>query len=240
MHALAAFPNPFQSLPVSALILLGIPPLMKLLSVNVALPREVEINGKPVSTAIYKEPVEGPVWLGRLTLAGDGQADLTVHGGEHQAAYSYPVEHYTHWARVLGRAAFPPGMFGENFTISGCLEKEACIGDVWQIGGAQVQITMPRLPCFKFGHKIGQPQILKEFLHSGFSGFYHRVVQEGAVSAGDQITLLHRDARSITVRQMLGMQRLGEGDATSLTRALEIDCLPPGLRQDLEQRLARL
>lgn len=213
---------------------------MKLLSVNVALPREVEINGKPVSTAIYKEAVEGPVWLGRLTLAGDGQADLTVHGGEHQAAYSYPVEHYAHWQRVLGRAPFPPGMFGENFTVSGCLEDEVCIGDVWQIGDARVQVTMARLPCFKFGHKIGQPQILKEFLHSGFSGYYHRVLQEGAVKAGDEITLLERDTHRITVRQMLGMQRLGEGDAASIARVLEIDSLPPGLRYDLEQRLARL
>jgi MOSC domain-containing protein YiiM len=210
---------------------------MKLLSVNVALPREIEINGKPVATGIYKEAVAGPVWLGRLNLAGDGQADLEVHGGEYQAVYSYPMEHYAHWERVLGRSPFLPGMFGENFTTRGCLEVEVCIGDVWQIGEARVQVTMPRLPCFKFGHKIGRPQILKEFLHSGFSGFYHRVLQEGAVTAGDDIVLVERDARGITVRRMLGMQRLREGDAASIARALEIECLPPSLREELEQRL---
>jgi MOSC domain-containing protein YiiM len=129
-------------------------------------------------------------------------------------------------------------MFGENFTVSGCSEVEVCIGDVWQVGGARLQVTMPRLPCFKFGHKIGRPQILKEFLHSGFSGYYHRVLQEGQVTAGDDIELVERDARGITVRQMLGLQRLGEGDAAAVTRALEIEHLPPSLRQNLEQRLA--
>lgn len=210
---------------------------MKLHSINVAMPREVEINGRPVVTGIYKEPVIGPVWLGRLTLAGDGQADLTVHGGEYQAAYSYPVEHYSHWEQVMGGGKFSPGMFGENFTISGLLEDSVCIGDIWRIGEARVQVTMPRVPCFKFGHKIGRPAILREFLHSGYSGFYHRVLDEGYVAAGDNIELLERDRHSVTVRKMLGMQKLGEGDAESLKHALNITCLPPSLRRELEQRL---
>lgn len=213
---------------------------MKLLSINVAQPKEVEINGRPVMTGIYKEAVEGPVWMGRLTVAGDGQADLTVHGGEYQAAYSYPVEHYAHWEGVVGSGPFAPGMFGENFTISGGTEEVVCIGDVWEMGGARLQVTMPRLPCFKFGHKIGRPQILKEFLQSGHSGFYHRVLKEGEVTAGDEIRVLERDARGITVREMLGLQRLGEGDAARITRALEIECLPPSLRAELEGRLARM
>jgi MOSC domain-containing protein YiiM len=211
---------------------------MKLLSVNVALPREVEINGSNVVTGIYKEAVAGPVWMGRLALAGDGQADLTVHGGEYQAAYSYPMEHYAHWEQVVGRGPFAPGMFGENLTISGFLEDEVQIGDIWQVGAARLQVTMPRVPCFKFGHKIGQPQILKEFLHSGRSGFYHRVLVEGEVAAGDSIQLLERHPRRVTVRQMLGMQKLGEGDVTSIVQALEIECLPPSLRRDLQHRLA--
>lgn len=222
---------------------------MKLLSVNVALPKEVEINGRPVMTAIYKEAVASPVWLGKLTLEGDGQADLSVHGGEYQAAYSYPVEHYAHWEQVVSAsstnssgagAPFAPGMFGENFTISGGTETEVCIGDVWQIGQARLQVTMPRLPCFKFGHKIGRPQILKDFLHSGHSGFYHRVLQEGAVAAGDDIKLIDRDPRQITVRQILGMQKFNEGNAASIAKALEIDCLPPVLREELEHRLAKM
>ncbi len=211
---------------------------MKLLSLNIALPQTVEINGKPVLTGIYKQPVAGRVRLGRLGLAGDGQADLTVHGGEHQAVYSYPIEHYAHWQRVLQSAALPFGTFGENFTISGWLEETVCVGDIWQIGGAQIQVTLPRLPCFKFGHKVGKPDILKDFLYSGRSGFYHRVLTEGLVGAGDEIKLVQRDPAGLTVRMALGMQKLGEGDEPLLRRALQIPSLSPVLRRDLAARLA--
>jgi MOSC domain-containing protein YiiM len=211
---------------------------MKLLSVCVALPRVVEINGRRVSTAIDKLPVGGRVWLGKLGLAGDGQADHKVHGGVHQAAYSYPVEHYAHWQAVLGVEALPHGTFGENFTTSGLLEDDVCVGDILRIGGAVVQVTLPRLPCFKFAHKIGRPDVLKAFLHSGRSGFYHRVLTEGEVGAGDAIERLERDPAGITIRAVLGLQKLGEGDAALLHRALAIQSLAPLLRRDLEKRLA--
>lgn len=210
---------------------------MKLMSLNIALPQTVEINGKPVRTGIYKQPVAGRVRLGRLGLVGDGQADHTVHGGEHQAVYSYPIEHYAHWQQVLQSAALPFGTFGENFTISGWLEETVCVGDIWQIGAAQIQVTLPRLPCFKFGHKVGQPDILKEFLHSGHSGFYHRVLTEGLVGAGDEIKLVQRDSAGLTVRMALGLQKLGEGDEALVRRALQIPSLSPVLRRDLTARL---
>jgi MOSC domain-containing protein YiiM len=211
---------------------------MKLLSVNVAQPQEIEMNGRLVLTGIYKESVSRRVWLGRLSLDGDGQADLTVHGGEHQAAYAYPIEHYAHWQTVLGRDTLPHGTFGENFTTSGLLEDELHVGDIIRIGDAVVQVTMPRLPCFKFAHKVGRPEILKEFLHSGRSGFYLRVLSEGEVGAGDDISVLERDPAGITVRAALGLQKLQEGDAVQLRRALAIPSLAPLLRKDLEKRLA--
>lgn len=210
---------------------------MKLMSLNIALPQTVEIHGNPVRTGIYKQPVAGRVRLGRLGLAGDGQADLTVHGGEHQAVYSYPIEHYAHWQEVLQSAALPFGTFGENFTISGWLEETVCVGDIWQVGDAQIQVTLPRLPCFKFGHKVGKPDILKEFLHSGRSGFYHRVLTEGLVGAGDEIKLVQCDPAGLTVRMALGLQKLGEGDEPLLRRALQIPSLSPVLRRDLTARL---
>jgi MOSC domain-containing protein YiiM len=211
---------------------------MQLISVNIALPQEIEINGKLVSTGIYKVPALDRVWLGKLSLTGDGQADLTVHGGEHQAAYSYPVEHYGHWQTVLSRDTLPCGTFGENFTTSGLLEEQVCVGDILRIGGAIVQVTLPRLPCFKFAHKVGRPAILKEFLQSGRSGFYLRVLTEGEVGSGDAITFIERDPVGITVRTALGLQRLGEGDVEMLHRALSIPSLAPPLRVDLEKRLA--
>lgn len=199
------------------------------------------INGQSVLTGINKLPTEGAIAVGKLGLAGDGQADLTVHGGEHQAVYAYPVEHYAHWAKALNRKGFDYGMFGENLTVVGLLEDEVCIGDVLQVGevgvGPSLQITMPRIPCFKFGHKIGQPQILESFLRSGRSGFYLRVLSEGLVQAGDEVTVTTRDPYKLTVRMALGLQKLEEGDASLLRHALQIPSLPPLLNTIYQQRL---
>ena len=213
---------------------------MQLLSINVALPRTLLIEGKPVRTGIYKEPVNGPVPLGCLGLLGDDQADHTVHGGEHQAVYGYPFEHYAYWQEYLGAAPLAFGTFGENFTTSGLLETEVDIGDVFQIGSAFIQATAPRLPCFKFGHKIGRPDILKDFLQSGRCGFYFRVLREGVVTGGAPIEPVRKASHGISIRRALGLQKLGEGDADELRRALEIENLNPLLRKDFEQRLNKL
>lgn len=215
---------------------------MKLLSINVAQPKIVKIEGKDVLTGIYKMPAEGRVWLTKLNLVGDGQADKTVHGGEHQAAYCYPIEHYAYWQNRLNLTDLPYGTFGENFTIAGFLEENICIGDILQIGdektGVKVQVTMPRIPCFKFADKIGFPDIMDEFLHSGKSGFYLRVLKTGDVAAGDCISIVERDPQAIHIRVALGMQKLGEGTAELLERALNVKSLAPLLRQTFEQRLA--
>jgi MOSC domain-containing protein YiiM len=213
---------------------------MKLMSVNVGMPSMVEINGNQVITGIYKTSQSGKVWLGKTNLVGDGQADLTVHGGEFQAAYSYPVEHYAHWEKVLGKSRLPYGTFGENFTVSGMLEDEVYVGDTFAIGDAIVEATMPRIPCFKFGNKIGKPDILHTFLTSGRSGFYHKVIQEGYVQAGDEIKRIAHDPNSITIRRALGLQKLEEGDIEALQHALGLKQLPPLLREVYQQRLSSL
>jgi MOSC domain-containing protein YiiM len=212
---------------------------MKLLSVNVAMPQTVEINGRPVLTGIYKTPVAGPVAVYPLGLAGDGQVDLNVHGGEHQALYAYAIEHFEHWQNRLGKTTLAAGTFGENLTVQGLLESDICIGDILQLGDAvQVQVTMPRIPCFKFGHKVGRPDILHEFLLSGRSGFYLRVLQTGSVQADDTIRILQRDSQGISVRTALGLQKLGEGDKSLLQQALQVESLAPLLRQIFSERLA--
>lgn len=210
---------------------------MKLVSVNVGMPKLVEINGHQVNTGIYKTPQTGKVWLGKANLTGDGQADLTVHGGEFQAAYSYPLEHYAYWEKTLRREKLSYGTFGENFTVSGLLEDEVYVGDTFSIGEAVIEATMPRIPCFKFGHKIGKPDILAAFLTSGRSGFYHRVIQEGYIQAGDEVKRIARDPNSITIRRALGLQKLEEGDIEALQHALSIKQLPPLLRSVYQQRL---
>lgn len=211
---------------------------MKVVSINVALPELIDINGEPVLTGIYKRPVKGPRFLGKLGFAGDGQADHSVHGGEFQAVYGYPHEHYAHWESSLNDGPFPEGTFGENLTSTGLLETEVCIGDFFRVGGALLQVTAPRLPCFKFAHKMGRPDILKPFLQSGRCGFYFRVAEEGMVAPGDSIEPLERSPKGITMRAMLGLLKFGEGNRAQVESALELDCLAPYARRDLEKRLA--
>lgn len=213
---------------------------MQVLHVNRTLPRTVVIHGKDVPTGIDKEPVAGPVHVHPLGLEGDGQADLTVHGGPYQAVYAYPVEHYAFWEKELGAAAYAPGTFGENLTIEGLLETEVCVGDVLRIGGLLLQVTCPRIPCFKLGNKLNRPDILKPFLQSGRSGFYFRVLKEGSVSAGSPMEIVERDPREITVRALLGMHRLGEGTRESIEKVLGIEALPPLVRVDLAARLEKM
>lgn len=213
---------------------------MQLISVNTATPTIVDINGIQVNTGIYKKPNSGKIRLSKSNLAGDGQADLTVHGGEFQAVYSYPVEHYAYWQKVLDKSTLPYGTFGENFTVSGLLEDDVYVGDVFSVGSAVIQATMPRIPCFKFGHKIGKSDILPMFLLSGRSGFYHKVIEEGEVGAGDAIHRLDRPAHSISIRMALGLQKLEEGDEHTLEQALRIEVLPPLLRKTYQQRLQKM
>lgn len=206
---------------------------MKLLSVNVATPRAIQIGGREIMTSIYKEPVAGRVGVRRHNLDGDGQADLRVHGGEHKAVYAYPFEHYAQWERELERSGFTPGMFGENLTVSGATEEMICIGDTLRIGTAVLQVTHPRTPCFKLAHKFGRPQFIKEFLLSGRSGYYLRIVEEGELGADDAIEFLHRDPQRVTVRGLLSLTDLKEINLDLAARAMQVEALPPSWREDV-------
>lgn len=213
---------------------------MKLVSINTSRTESVDINGKAFRTGINKTPQDKRIWLSKLSLSGDEQADLKVHGGEFQAVYSYPIEHYAHWQKQLSKEALPYGTFGENFSVSGLLEIDVYIGDIFKIGSAVVQATMPRIPCFKLANKLDNSAIIKDFLWSGYSGFYHKVIEEGEVGAGDEITLIDHDAHSISIRTALGLYKLKEGDAAALDRALKIVSLPPLLAEAFTDRLAKL
>ncbi len=176
---------------------------MKLISVNVGLPRQVTWQGKTVTTGIFKEPINGPVMLRTLNLEGDRQGDLTVHGGAYKAVYAYPVEHYEYWRGELPDMELPWGMFGENFTVEGLLEEEVNIGDRFRMGAAEVVVTQPRLPCYKLGLKFGRPDMVKRFLASRRTGFYFAVLKEGQVEAGNAIELLSRDENKVTVADIV-------------------------------------
>jgi MOSC domain-containing protein YiiM len=198
---------------------------MKILSVNVGLPREVSWQGKLVTTGIFKEPVKAPVMLRTLNLDGDKQADLTVHGGASKAAYAYPSEHYNYWRDELPGMDLPWGMFGENFTTEGLVEEVAYIGDRFEIGEAEVMVTEPRLPCYKLGIKFGRLDIIKRFLASRRTGFYFAVIREGMVRAGDAMELIDRDQRDISVADITRVYAFKKDDLKTMRRAIELDAL---------------
>ena len=175
---------------------------MRLISVNVSLPKTVTLMRRSVHTAFFKEPVRGAFPLSRLGLQGDGQADPKYHGGPGKAVYLYPFEHYAYWSAVLARTDLLPGAFGENFTTEGLLETETGIGDVLAIGSAKLRVTQPRTPCAKLGLRMGSMSFVRTFAAAGRPGFYLSVVEEGFVEAGDAITRIATDPTRLTVAEV--------------------------------------
>ena len=211
----------------------------KLISVNVGLPREIEHEGKATRTAIFKEPVYGPVMLRALNLDGDGQADLKHHGGAHMAVYTYLYENYDYWKRKLRRDDLTYGQFGENLTVSGLTDEEIHIGDVFRVGEAVIQVTQPRIPCFKLGIRMGNARFPKLFLASGRYGFYSSVLQEGLVAAGDPVERLSADPERITVADVLRLLVLEPDNLAGAARALRLESLSPTWRNRFEERLEK-
>ena len=174
---------------------------MQVISVNVGQPRNVEWRGQIVQTSIFKEPVEGRLRVGRLNIEGDQQSDLTVHGGAGKAVYVYPAEHYPFWRQELPDADLPWGAFGENLTTAGLSEEDVHIGDQFGIGSAEFEVTQPRMPCFKLTIRFGRADMIKRFLRSRRSGFYLAVTKEGAIAAGDAISVIRRHPDAITIAE---------------------------------------
>ncbi len=215
---------------------------MKLVSVNVGLPRQVLSKGKSVVTGIFKEPIEGPVMVRTLNLDGDRQADLSVHGGADKAVYSYPVEHYDYWRAELPDMDLPLGMFGENFTTEGLLEEAVHIGDRFRIAGAELVVTQPRLPCYKLGLKFGRDDMVKRFLASGRTGFYFQVLREGEVQAGDKIVRIERDEENVAVSEITRLyvnKNYSGADRDKAHSAARLQALPESWRSYLLHRLEK-
>jgi ferredoxin-NADP reductase/MOSC domain-containing protein YiiM/predicted pyridoxine 5'-phosphate oxidase superfamily flavin-nucleotide-binding protein len=212
---------------------------MKLLSVNLSLPKDIVHDGKTVSTGIFKKPVEGRVKLCRLNLDGDGQADLWGHGGAFRAIYVYTVENYKYWANELGRSDFTHGQYGENFTVEGMLEDDICIGDVFRVGGALVEVTQPRIPCYKLAIRMGIDGFQNQFLKSGRVGFYCRILEEGEVGAGDFLELVHRESNGMTVREVSDLLFFDKSNLDGTEQALSIPALSHGWKGSFEERLSK-
>jgi MOSC domain-containing protein YiiM len=212
---------------------------MRIVSLNVGLPRDVTWHGRVVTTGIFKEPVSGRVALRTLNLDGDRQADLAVHGGRQKAVYCYPLEHYPYWTRELGRE-LPPGMFGENLTTQGLDENTVHLGDEFAVGSATVVVTQPRMPCYKLGVKFESDAMVKRFLASGRSGFYVAVTREGEVGAGDEIVPIARDPNLVRVSDITRLYiaaTFSAGDEALVRRALQVAALPDSWKDYFRDRL---
>ncbi|HLH32421.1 MAG TPA: MOSC domain-containing protein [Terriglobia bacterium] len=210
---------------------------MKLISINVSLPTVMGIAGEVVQTGIFKKPVAGLVRVRSLNIDGDGQADLTVHGGPDKAVYIYPSEHYRFWEQEL-RRQFPEwGTFGENLTIEGILENDISVGDCLEIGTVMLQVTQPRLPCFKLAAKLERDDIIKRLLDSRRTGFYTRVLQEGSLQAGDKINVSSRDPQHLTVREITDLYMQKDPDRARIERALSVAALSAAWRRHFEKSL---
>ncbi len=207
-------------------------------SVNVGLPRDVEWHGTTVRTAIWKRPVEGRVFAGRLNLVGDGQGDLAGHGGEQRAVMVYQLASYRYWARYLGRGDLVHGIFGENLTVDGLADDEVCIGDRFRIGGGVFEVTQPRVTCYRLGLRLDHPEMPALVVSHRRPGFYFRVIEEGDVGAGDRIEKIAEGPGRVTVAEMDALLYSPEHPIGALRRAIRIPALSPAWQASMRSLLA--
>ena len=189
------------------------------------------------STGIFKDPVAGRVMLRKTNFDGDRQADLSAHGGPDKAAYGYPSEHYAYWRNFLSRQELPWGSFGENLTIDGMLETEVSVGDQFRVGSAIVMAKTPRIPCLKLAAKFNRETMIKDFLHSGYSGFYFSVVEEGEIGAGDQVQFLGGEIPTLTIGEVNRLYISPAANLELLERASQVKSMPAGWRDHFLAKL---
>jgi len=210
---------------------------MKILSICVGGPRQLEWRGRTIETSIFKTPVAGRVHVGRLNIEGDKQSDLSVHGGIDKAIYGYPSEHYAFWRAELPGTELPWGAFGENLTTEDVDVNGAIIGERWRVGPSVVlQPMFGRIPRMTFQRTMGEPRWVKTFARAVRPGAYLRVLEPGEVWAGDPVTVEDRPAHGVTIAQAF---RAYMTEPALLPELIETHGLPDGLREILTNRLAR-
>lgn len=205
-------------------------------SINVSQVREVLFGGRTVTTGFYKQPIHGEVSVGELGVAGDAQADLTVHGGFDKAVYFYPREHYPLWEQILESSDLSPGSFGENITSEGITEAELHVGDVLRIGTVILQVLQPRSPCYKLQLKFGRADMVAQFVKLGLPGWYASVLQSGQFSAGDPIEVISEAPERITILEIWRYSLVSNPDAETLDRIMHLNLLP----RFWKERIARV
>jgi MOSC domain-containing protein YiiM len=208
---------------------------MKIISTNIGEQRAIDWNGKIVNTGIFKFPVNQPIYLGTDDVENDHVIDRRYHGGVDKACYLYSADHYTYWKTFYPELEMPWGIFGENLTVEGLHEAEINIGDVFEIGESVVQATQPRQPCFKLEFRFPNTEIVEQFVASGFSGVYVRVLKNGFVKTGDTIQLVERKD-SISIQRVYELIYSENFDRTAVEKAVNDPFIAQSCRKDLLKR----
>lgn len=207
-----------------------------ILSVNTGQPRPILTGERTVLTSIFKSPVEGRLAVRGHNIEGDRQADLRVHGGPYKAVYLYPSEHYAFWSGQPDLADLPFGAFGENLTTAGFTEENVCIGDRFRVGTAVLQVTQPRMPCFKLGLRFGRADMVKRFWQSGLAGIYFSIVEEGDLAKGDSLEKIEDGPEQVTVADVVRIYK-GEEWSSELRERVLRSPLRGSWKRDIESRL---
>jgi len=203
-------------------------------SLNIGLPKKETFGGKEVLTGICKTPVSGPLRLGRLGFEGDGVGDMKHHGGHDKAVCLYSIDHYPYWEKTLG-VALPAAAFGENLTTRGLLEEDVCIGDVFELGTATVQVSQPRQPCSTLAARYGRADMAKLVVDSGRTGFYCRVLAEGGVEKDSPFVLKERDPHKITVAFANSIYHHDRRNCEGIRKVLEVETLSESWRRSFQE-----
>ncbi|GGA07103.1 MOSC domain-containing protein [Paenibacillus marchantiophytorum] len=212
---------------------------MEIVSLNVGLPQVIQVQGKELITGIFKSPVSSSLFVSKVQAEGDGQADLSVHGGPDKALCAYPEEHYAFWEQELGKK-LEAGTFGENLTVRGLLETEVCIGDTFAIGEVVVQITQPRQPCHKLAKRLDLGTAPLQMQETGYTGYYFRVLVEGRLDKDSAVKLISKDKEGITIAYANQIKYKEKTNAEAIGRIAELPALSASWKQSFLKRLVEL
>ena len=213
---------------------------MKILSINVSEPQKVTFNGKELITSIYKKPVSNKVTVSSQGIEGDRQADLTVHGGYDKAVYAYSYTHYRTWSEKLNSNFTEYGLVGENLTIDDFNEEDINIGDQFKINECLLQVSQPRIPCYKIGIKLNSRDFPRMFSQSGLLGSYLRVIHDGEITPGDEIQKVHAEDNSMSIRDVSNLLFVDVKNIELMKKALDIKPLTEEIKEKFRERLMKL
>ena len=213
---------------------------MKILSINVSEPKKIVFNGKELITSIYKKPINGSVDVSDIGILGDRQADMKVHGGYDKAVYAYSYKHYKKWSDEMGQEYSEYGLVGENLTIDDFDEKSVKIGDEFEVGSCILQVSQPRIPCFKIGIKMNSREFPKKFSTSGLLGSYLRVVRNGSIQSGDELKLIKTEENSLSLFDIASILFKDINNIEKMKAALDLKYLTEEIKERFRERLMKL